>query len=42
VARLVGAVREANPEALYMCDPVIGDAGGLYVPEALARAMLER
>lgn len=42
VARLVGAVREANPEALYMCDPVIGDAGGLYVSEALAGAMLER
>lgn len=41
VARLVGAVRDANPDALYMCDPVIGDAGGLYVPEALAGAMLE-
>ncbi len=41
VARLVGAVREANPEALYMCDPVIGDAGGLYVPEALAGAILK-
>lgn len=41
VARLVGAVQEANPEALYMCDPVIGDAGGLYVPEALAGAILK-
>jgi pyridoxine kinase len=41
VARLVGAVRAANPDALYVCDPVIGDAGGLYVPEALAEAILE-
>jgi pyridoxine kinase len=40
VARLVAAVRAANPDALYMCDPVIGDAGGLYVPEALAEAIL--
>lgn len=39
VARLVGAVRETNPDALYMCDPVIGDAGGLYVPEAVAAAI---
>lgn len=39
VARLVGAVRKANPEALYMCDPVIGDTGGLYVPEAVASAI---
>lgn len=39
VARLVAAVRKANPEALYMCDPVIGDTGGLYVPEAVARSI---
>jgi pyridoxine kinase len=39
VARLVGAVRKANPKALYMCDPVIGDTGGLYVPEAVATAI---
>ncbi|GAB5462627.1 pyridoxal kinase PdxY [Hoeflea alexandrii] len=39
VARLVGAVRRANPKALYMCDPVIGDTGGLYVPEAVATAI---
>jgi len=39
VARLVGAVRKANPDALYMCDPVIGDTGGLYVPEATATAI---
>ncbi len=43
VARLVGAVRARNAGALYLCDPVMGDAmgdaGGLYVPEATARAM---
>ena len=39
VARLVGAVRKANPEAIYMCDPVIGDTGGLYVPEAVAASI---
>lgn len=42
IARLVGAVREANSEALYMCDPVIGDAGGLYVAEDVALAISER
>ncbi|WP_420407753.1 pyridoxal kinase PdxY [Hoeflea sp.] len=41
VARLVGAVRAANSDALYMCDPVIGDLAGLYVPPDLAQAMLD-
>ncbi|MFC3724086.1 pyridoxal kinase PdxY [Neoaquamicrobium sediminum] len=39
VASLVSAVKARNPEALYLCDPVMGDAGGLYVPEATAAAM---
>lgn len=39
VARLVGAVKARNPGALYLCDPVMGDVGGLYVPEATASAM---
>jgi pyridoxine kinase len=39
VAALVGAVKAKNPDALYVCDPVMGDAGGLYVPEAVAEAM---
>ena len=39
VARLVGAVRRANPQAIYMCDPVIGDTSGLYVPESVASAI---
>jgi pyridoxine kinase len=42
IASLVGAVKAKNPRALYICDPVIGDAGGLYVPEATAIAMRDR
>lgn len=42
VARLVGALREKNPDLFYACDPVMGDAGGLYVPEATAIAMRDR
>jgi pyridoxine kinase len=39
VASLVKAVKAKNPRALYVCDPVMGDAGGLYVPEQTATAM---
>ena len=39
VASLVQAVRAKNPRATYICDPVMGDAGGLYVAEPLARAL---
>ena len=42
VAALVGAVRARNPGALYVCDPVMGDSGGLYVPEATAAAIRDR
>jgi pyridoxine kinase len=39
VASLVGAVRRKNPRAVYLCDPVIGDSGGLYVPQGTAEAI---
>lgn len=39
VARLVTALRQRNPELLYACDPVIGDANGLYVPAEIAAAI---
>ncbi|MBB3354029.1 pyridoxal kinase [Rhizobium sp. L9] len=39
VARLIAALRQNNPELLYVCDPVMGDLGGLYVPEATAEAI---
>lgn len=39
IARLVTTVRKANPQALYVCDPVSGDRAGLYVAEETAAAM---
>lgn len=42
IARLVKAVRAKNSDALYVCDPVIGDKGGLYVPEATATAIRDQ
>lgn len=36
-------IKAANPSALFLCDPVLGDAGpGLYVPADLAQFMRER
>lgn len=42
VSRLVTALKERNPKLIYACDPVIGDAGGLYVPEATATAIRDQ
>lgn len=42
VASLVNKLRQRNPDALYVCDPVLGDRQGLYVPEATAAAMRDR
>lgn len=47
VARLtadfVAMAKAANPGLIYLCDPVMGDAGpGLYVPEAIADVMRDR
>lgn len=39
LASLVRAVRRENPRALYVCDPVMGDLGGLYVKQGLAEAI---
>ncbi|HUH49419.1 MAG TPA: pyridoxal kinase PdxY [Mycoplana sp.] len=39
IARLVRALRAENPETVYLCDPVCGDEGGLYVPLATAEAI---
>ncbi|CAN5158891.1 pyridoxal kinase PdxY [soil metagenome] len=38
-AGLVAAVRKANPAAVFLCDPIIGDGGRLFQPEATARAI---
>lgn len=42
VADLVGALRKGNPGLMHVCDPVIGDRTGLYVPEATAEAIRDR
>jgi pyridoxine kinase len=42
VARFVEAVREARPDCLYLCDPVIGDAGALYVDVPIAELVRDR
>jgi pyridoxine kinase len=39
IGALVDALKAANPQALYLCDPVIGDQGGLYVPATTAAAI---
>lgn len=39
VATLVETVKGARPDALYLCDPVIGDGMGLYVAEPVAAAV---
>eukprot|EP01137_Pigoraptor_chileana_P015616 Opistho-2@71781 len=35
VLRVVKLLREANPNLLFVCDPVLGDQGKLYVPPEL-------
>lgn len=38
-ARMIETLKQNNPQVLFLCDPVIGDAGGLYVPAAIAEAI---
>ena len=42
VARTVEAVKRANPAALYLCDPVMGDSGRLFVDPAIPELMRDR
>jgi pyridoxine kinase len=42
VASLVRAVKAKNPKAVYVCDPILGDSGDLYVAEAVAEAIRDR
>jgi len=41
-ARLIRALKARNPRLLYLCDPVIGDLKGLYVPEPIAAAIRDQ
>jgi pyridoxine kinase len=36
----VARIKAANPQAIYVCDPVLGDEGRLYVSQPIADAML--
>ena len=39
VADLVRRVKDASPDCLYLCDPVIGDNGSLYVIDRIAETI---
>lgn len=41
VAEVVAEIKALNPKALYICDPVIGDQGAMYVKPELAEALSE-
>jgi pyridoxine kinase len=41
IAAAVREIRASNPHLRYVCDPVLGDHGRLYVPEALVPAYRE-
>lgn len=42
IASLVRSVKLRNRDAIYLCDPVIGDEGGLYVSESIATQIRDR
>jgi pyridoxine kinase len=42
VADAIGRIRHANPKALVVVDPILGDAGRLYVPGETAAAIRDR
>ncbi|XP_070510082.1 pyridoxal kinase [Chironomus tepperi] len=35
ISKIIKALRAVNPDMIYVCDPVMGDAGKMYVPESL-------
>ncbi|XP_029045685.1 pyridoxal kinase [Osmia bicornis bicornis] len=41
VAEVVHTLKRKNPELIYVCDPVMGDNGKMYVPEALKKIYIE-
>ncbi len=42
IARLVGTLRDKVDNPLYLCDPICGDSGRLYVPEETATTVRDR
>ncbi len=41
VAKFISSAKEKHPDIRYLCDPVIGDHGGLYVPQETAQAICD-
>ena len=41
VLTTVESIKNANPECLFVCDPVLGDDGKYYVPDALVQIYRE-
>ncbi len=41
MARIVLAARQALPEAIYCCDPVMGDGGQVYVKDNVVQAIAQ-
>jgi pyridoxine kinase len=39
ITRLIDSLKAANPDALVVCDPVMGDEGGLYIAHETAEAI---
>lgn len=39
-AKIIAEVKAANPHAIILVDPVMGDNGSLYVPESRAKALI--
>lgn len=42
LSETVKRIKSVRPEAVYLCDPVIGDEGRLYVAEPIASAIRDR
>ncbi len=41
IVDVVDRIKQANPNAIFVCDPVLGDEGKLFVTQAIADAVLE-
>ncbi|MBL4786853.1 MAG: pyridoxal kinase [Cohaesibacteraceae bacterium] len=39
LAQFITRAKQANPDLVYVCDPVIGDENGLYVPQDIAQTI---
>lgn len=42
VAELVALIKSRNPEAVYLCDPVVGDEDGLFRPDDIVAGIRDR